>query len=175
MTLDKIKRDFIRYMEEVRSGEPYAKNFIGCLVSIIIEPEPASQERIMELTGYSQATVSLTLQKLQLLMPIRKIRKIGDRKHYYAYDGSPERFVLDLWQMRVETQAIDIKQIETMIERIEDKANMSPALKRFFHYLKNMRWYLRLVRELRNNGIAKFEDVLESGSFEGISLQDSKK
>jgi DNA-binding transcriptional regulator GbsR (MarR family) len=129
----------------------------------------------MQLTGYSQATVSLTLQKLQLLMPIRKIRKIGNRKHYYAYDGSPERFVLDLWQMRVETQAIDIKQIETMIERIEDKANMSPALKRFFHYLKNMRWYLRLVRELRNNGIAKFEDVLESGSFEGMSLQDSKK
>jgi hypothetical protein len=61
-----------------------------------------------------------------------------------------------------------------MMGRMEDKANISPTFKRFVHYLKNMRLYLRLVHELRNIGIAKFEDVLESGSFEGVSLQDSK-
>ncbi|MHA2058617.1 MAG: hypothetical protein ACXACG_12415 [Candidatus Thorarchaeota archaeon] len=174
MTLDKIKREFIRYMEEVRSGEPYTKNFIGCLFSIIIEPEPINQERIMELTRYSQASASLTLQKLQFLMPIRTIRKIGDRKHYYSYDGSPERFVLDLWQSRLEAQAIDIKQIESMIEKMRELTDRNTALNRFVDYLKNLQLYLTLVHELRIKGTTEFERVLDSRSFEDVSLQDVK-
>lgn len=160
-------------MEDVRSGEPYAKNFMGCLISIIIEPEPISQERMMELTGYSQATVSLTLQKLQLLMSVRTVRKIGDRKHYYTYDGPPERFVLDLWQKRVEAQAIDIKQLEKVIDRVEEKSNKNSALTRFLDYLRNLELYFKLVYELRNTGIAKFEQALEIESFENMDLQNT--
>ena len=173
MTLDKIKQEFIRYMEEVRSGEPYAKNFMGGLVSIIVEPEPISQERIMELTGNSQGTVSLTLQKLQLLMPIRTTRKIGDRKHYYIYNGSPERFILDLWQKRIEAQILDMKQLEAMIEKMKDKADRNAAFERFFNYLKNLNLYHKLVHELRSKGISKFEQSIDSGSLESLSLKDS--
>ncbi|MHA1933719.1 MAG: hypothetical protein ACW97A_00435 [Candidatus Thorarchaeota archaeon] len=174
MKLDKIKQEFIRYMEEVRSGEPYAKNFIGCLISVIIEPEPISQERMVELTGYSQGSVSLTLQKLQLLMPVRTIRKIGDRKHYYTYDGSPGKFVLDLWQSRIQAQAIDIKQLEKAIDRVEEKLKETPALARFSDYLQNLQLYFKLVYELRNTGIAKFEQASELGSFENLKLLNSE-
>ena len=174
MPLDKIKREFITFMEEVRSGEPYAKNFMGCLISTIIEPEPISQERMMELTGYSQATVSLTLQKLQFLMPIRTIRKIGDRKRYYTYDGPPERFVLDLWKTRVDAQIIDIKQIESVTEGMNKKPIRDSAFQRFMVYLKNMHLYLKLVYDLRNKGIAEFAHVLETGSYESLGLQSTK-
>ncbi len=173
MTLDKIKQEFVRYMEEVRGGEPYSKNFMGCLVSIIVESEPVSQERIMELTGYSQATVSLTLQKLQYLMPIRTTRKKGDRKHYYVYDGTPERFVIDLWQKRLEAQAIDLSQIQSAIDDTKEKANKNPKFKRFHNYLKNLHLYLKLVHELRSSGIQEYEDVLESRSSERVRSLDS--
>ncbi|MBY8998080.1 MAG: hypothetical protein KGD60_10120 [Candidatus Thorarchaeota archaeon] len=175
MTLTKIKREFVRLMEEGRVGEPYAKNFMGCLMSIIIEHEPISQERMMELTGYSQATVSLVLQKLQILMPIRTTRKIGDRKHYYSYDGPPERFVLDLWQKRLDAQAIDIRQIESSIEGMSRKTDRDAASERFYDYLKNLQLYLKLVYDLRNTGIAKFERVLGTDSYESQSMKSLEK
>jgi len=163
MTLAKIKREFVRHMEAVRATDPYPKNFMGCLISIIIEPEPTSQEQIVELTGYSQSTVSQTLHKLQYLMPVRIIRKRGDRKHYYFYEGSPERFVLDLWQKRVEAQAISFQMIEPMIEHMSDKVGRSIAFKRFSDYLNNLRLYLRLIDEVRNRGIEEFKQVLDTG------------
>jgi DNA-binding transcriptional regulator GbsR (MarR family) len=174
MSLEEIKREFIRYMEEVRSGEPYAKNFMGCLLAIIIEPEPVSQERIANLTKYSQATISLTLQKLQFLMPIRTVRKIGDRKHYYVHDSPPERFVLDLWQMRLKAQTIDIDQIERMIERVGENGSRNSKSVRFYNYLKNLHLYLRIVHELRNMSVAKFEQILETESFENLQVHDAK-
>lgn len=175
MTLTKIKREFVRLMDEVRVGEPYAKNFMGCLISVIIEHEPISQERMMELTGYSQATVSLMLQKLQILMPIRTVRKIGDRKHYYSYIGPPERFVLDLWYKRLDAQAIDIRQIESTLGGMSRKTDRDAASEHFYDYLKNLQLYLKLVYDLRNTGIAKFERVLGTDSYESQSMKSLEK
>ncbi|MHA2286990.1 MAG: hypothetical protein ACXABZ_14085 [Candidatus Thorarchaeota archaeon] len=174
MKLEKIKREFVKYMEVVRAADPYPKKFFGCLISILIEPEPTSQERIMEMTGYSQGTVSLTLQKIQLIMPLKTIKMRGERKHYYEYDSPPERFILDLWQKRVEAQAIDILQIKQMLEKVRKKATKNPALKRLGTYLENMKQYLNLVHELRTHGIEQFEKVLEAGSFDSVNLQNAK-
>ncbi|MHA2222297.1 MAG: hypothetical protein ACXAAO_09615, partial [Candidatus Thorarchaeota archaeon] len=108
MSLENIKREFIQFMEEVHGGNPYPRNFYGCLLAIIIEPEPVSQERIMELTGFSQAAVSLTIKKIQLLFPIRTIKRVGERKHYYEYDD-PNRFSLDLNLRRTEVKDLNTK------------------------------------------------------------------
>jgi DNA-binding transcriptional regulator GbsR (MarR family) len=174
MKLEKLKREFTKYMEAVRAGDPYPRNFIGCLMSILIEPDATSQERIMELTGYSQATVSLTLQKVQLLMPVRTVKKRGDRKRYYTYDGSPADFILGLWQKRLEVQGIDIDQIEMMIQRVKDsgKTQESSAIKRFFDYLNNMQLYLNLIHSLRASSIKLYEGAVETGCIEELDYQE---
>ncbi|MFW9845329.1 MAG: hypothetical protein ACFFD6_01165 [Candidatus Thorarchaeota archaeon] len=172
MTLDKTKRAFVKYMEEVRAGDPYPSKFIGCLMSILIEPEATSQNRIMVLTGYSQATVSLTLQKVQLMLPVRTIKKRGDRKLYYTYDGSPAAFILDLWQKRLEVQGIDITQIELMIQRVDEVSVESESVQRFLDYLINMRLYLNVIHELRASSIALYEDLMNTGSFDDLDFND---
>ncbi len=172
MPLEKIKREFVKFMEENRRGEPYPRNFLGCLVSILVEPEPISQERIEEITGYSRTTIILTLQRIQLLFPIRKVRKQGDRKNYYEYDGSPERFILDLWQKRIEAQALDIEQIEAMRTRIEGKSVTNPAYKRFFDYLNNMHLYLSLIHSLRKTSVEAFNAFIDAESFDDLHLHE---
>ncbi|MHA2323267.1 MAG: hypothetical protein ACXACG_16675 [Candidatus Thorarchaeota archaeon] len=172
MTLDKIKRAFVKYMEEVRAGDPYPSKFIGCLMSILVEPEATSQDRIMKLTGYSQATVSLTLQKVQLIMPVKTVKKRGDRRLYYTYNGSPASFILDLWQKRLEVQGIDIAQIDMMIQKANEKPIESESVQRFLDYLKNMRLYLNLIQELRASSIKIYEGLMKTGSFEDVDLQD---
>ena len=173
MSLEEIKREFVSFMEEARATEPYPRNFMGCLISIIIDPEPVSQERIVELTGYSQATVSLTLQRLQSLLPIRTTRIRGDRRHYYTYDGSPERFVVDLWQKRLDTQAISYQQIEKMLSKVKEKSAKNKSLKRFEDYLEYFLLILRIVSELRASGIKEFEQVLDSRKFGDLKSKRS--
>ncbi len=172
MTLEKIKREFVKFMEENRRGEPYPRNFLGCLVSILVEPEPISQERIEELTGYSRTTIILTLQKIQLLFPLRTVRKRGDRKHYYEYEGSPERFILDLWQRRVEAQALDIEHIELMKKKVEEKSTTDPAISRFLDYLSNMHLYLRIIHSSRQNIIRVFSEVIDAESFDNLQFHE---
>lgn len=172
MFFEEIKREFVSFMEEARATEPYPRNFMGCLISLIIDPAPVSQERIVELTGYSQATVSMTLQKLKLLMPIRTVRIRGDRRHYYAYDGVPGKFVIDLWQMRLEAQAISYQQIERTLKKVKKKVSMNKSLKRFQDYLEYFLLMLRVVGELRISGIKEFENTLNSGSFGNLKNQE---
>jgi DNA-binding transcriptional regulator GbsR (MarR family) len=172
MALEKIKRKFVKYMEAVRAGDPYPRKFMGCLMAILIEHEPVSQDRIMELTGYSQASVSLTLQRIQLLIPIRTIKVRGDRKRYYTYDGSPASFILNLWNKRLEVQGIDINQIDSMIQRVEENSHKNAAIQRFLVYLENMKLYLGLVHSLRASSIEIYEGVMQSESIDDLDLHD---
>jgi DNA-binding transcriptional regulator GbsR (MarR family) len=165
MRLEKIKRAFIRWMEEVHGGDPYPRNFYGCLLSIMVEPEPVSQERIMELTGFSQATVSLTIQKIQLLFPIRTIKKVGERKHYYEYD-TPDQFSLDLTQRRTEVQDLDTKFIVPILEKAKTEMKKDPSLRRFVDYLSNLLLYLNLIHEIRRTNAKVFERAMEDGTFD---------
>ncbi|MHA1960613.1 MAG: hypothetical protein ACW99U_10290 [Candidatus Thorarchaeota archaeon] len=173
MKLEKVKRDFISYMEKVHGANPYPRNLFGCLMSVMIESEPVSQERIMELTGYSQATISLTIQKLQLLLPIRTVKKKGDRKRYYVYDDAPTSFVLDLLQRRVDVQDIDPKLIESMLDKVRKRADQDQELAQFETYLDNMKLYLALIHEIRSASVEPFAQALASGSLEGLTLQDA--
>ncbi|MFX1484865.1 MAG: hypothetical protein ACFFCP_16935 [Promethearchaeota archaeon] len=169
MSLEKIKREFIQFMEEVHGGIPYPRNFYGCLLAIIIEPEPVSQERIMELTGFSQATVSLTIQKIQLLFPIRTMKRVGERKHYYEYD-EPNRFSLDLSLRRTEVQDLDTRFIHPILEKAEVESDKDPASRRFVDYLKNLLLYLNLTHEIRMENTEVFKRVLNDGSLDKSGL-----
>ena len=169
MNLEKIKRDFIQFMEEAHGGNPYPRNFYGCLLSIIIEPEPVSQARIMELTGFSQATVSLTIQKIQLLFPIRTIKRVGERKRYYVYDD-PNRFVLDLTLKRTEVQDLDTRFIHPILKQAEIELKKNPASRRFVDYLNNLLLYLDLIHKIRLKNAEIFEQAISDGSLDTTGL-----
>ena len=173
MNLEKVKRSFISYMEEVHGGNPYPRNLFGCLISVLTEREPVSQERIVELTGYSQATVSLTMQKIQLLLPVRTVKKKGDRKHYYLYDDAPTSFVLDLLQRRVDVHDVDPKLIESVLERTKAVPDKDSSLSKFETYLENMKLYLTLIHQNRAASVEPFKQALAAGSVEGLNLQNA--
>ncbi|MFW9980404.1 MAG: hypothetical protein ACFFE3_00645 [Candidatus Thorarchaeota archaeon] len=165
MGLEKIKLAFIRWMEEVHGGDPYPRNVYGCLLSIMVEPEPVSQERIMELTGFSQATISLAIQKIQLLFPVRIIKKVGERKHFYQYDA-PNRFALDLTQKRTEVQDLDTGFIIPILEKAVVEVKKEPSLKRFVDYLNNLLLYLNLTHVIRRDNAIVFEQAMKDGNLD---------
>ena len=134
-------------------------------MAVIVEDEPVTQKRIADLTGFSQASVSLILQRLELLFPIRKMRKQGDRKNYYAYEAPHEEFILDLWKQRVEAQDLDIRLIDEFLRTTDCTRDY---LNRFCIYLQNMRLFLGQTLQIRTHILDAYRKTLSSGSIEDL-------
>ncbi len=173
MNLEDVKRDFIRYMEEVHAANPYPRNFIGCIMAISAESQPVSQDRIVELTGYSQSTVSIALQKILLLLSIGTVKKIGDRKIYYRYEDPATSFVLDILQRRIDVQDIDFNLVDSILKKTNDLNEENTAIIRFRTYLENTRLYLHLIHKTRSASVEPFKHALATASHDDLKLQDA--
>lgn len=52
--------------------------------SLILADGPLSMDELVEVTGYSKSTVSTNMAQLERMGIVRRVRKPGDKKHYYA-------------------------------------------------------------------------------------------
>jgi DNA-binding transcriptional regulator GbsR (MarR family) len=172
MTVDDLKRELIEYMEKVH-GSRYHRNFFGCLTALLVEDGPTTQERIMELTQYSRASVSLALQKIQLTLPVRVLKILGDRKHYYEYQGGPEQFLVDILNRRTDIPDIDLEMIHTIQKKVEMKVQEHASYCKLWNYLKELQLYLELMHSVRKKNLEKFKMVLQSGSFDELNLPEA--
>jgi DNA-binding transcriptional regulator GbsR (MarR family) len=82
-SLYRIKQDFVKYA--IESQTIYARNRELTAIShaLILEPNPITQDFLMELTGYGRSTISEALTQLAKLDTVEIIKKPKDRKKYY--------------------------------------------------------------------------------------------
>jgi DNA-binding transcriptional regulator GbsR (MarR family) len=172
MTVDDLKKELVEYMEKVH-GSRYHRNFFGCLTALLVEDGPTTQERIMELTRYSRASVSLALQKIQLILPVRVLKIMGDRKHYYEYQGGPEQFLVDILNRRTDIPDIDLEMIHTIQKKVEMKMQEHVSYSRLWDYLNKLGLYLKVMHSIRKKSLEKFRMVLQSGAVDELDLPEA--
>lgn len=172
MTVDDLKKELIEYMEKAHGGR-YHRNFFGCLTALLVEDGPTTQERIMELTRYSKTSVSLALQKIQLTLPVRVLKIMGDRKHYYEYQGGPEQFLVDILNRRTDIPDIDLEMIHTIQKKVEIKVKEHVSYCRLWNYLNELGLYLKIMHSVRKKNLEKFRMVLQSGSLDELDLPEA--
>ncbi|MBN2228282.1 MAG: hypothetical protein JW779_01740 [Candidatus Thorarchaeota archaeon] len=175
MTPEEVKRDFIAFMERLHSRDAYPRNFFGVLTCLLIEHDSVSQDRIVELTNYSQAAVSIALQKIQLVMPVTTIKKTGDRKKYYTFNGSPEDFVLMLMKKRTDVSDIDKQMVKELLNRTESLPRKHKSVTRFSNHLKGLLSLLNFMEDVRKRSIELLRKSLETGKFSESYLSDLSK
>ncbi|MBU7038009.1 MAG: hypothetical protein HXS52_08755 [Theionarchaea archaeon] len=171
MTGDDFKRELVQYMEKAH-GRRYHHNFFGCLTALLVEDGPTTQERIMELTRYSRASVSLALQKIQLTLPVRTLKIMGDRKHYYTYEKDPEQFLVDILSRRTDIPDINPEMIRTIQKKAEKKVLKHVSYRRLLQYLEELQLYLKIMHSVRKSNLITFKKVLQSGSFAGLNIPE---
>lgn len=172
MMLDDLKRDFVEYMERA-TGVSYPRNFFGCLTAILVEEGPTTQDRIIELTGYSKAAVSLALQKIQLTLPVNTLKIMGDRKHYYEYKGGPEEYLIDVTRRRTDVPDIDLEMVRNLQKKTEIMTKKHLSYCRLLDYLRELHLYIELMYSIRKKSFDKFRMVLVSGSFDEVDLPEA--
>lgn len=88
-------RDFMKQLHDkvynkfssVASSLGYSEVHGRILSALIIANRPLSMDELSKITGYSSASISLSLDFLELVGIVKKFKKKGDRKIYSRLDG----------------------------------------------------------------------------------------
>lgn len=165
MKLEQAKKKFIRLMDDIHSNIMYPKFYFGCLMAIVSENEPVTQDRIMELTGYSRGYVSLTLKQLQMNLPIRTIKKPGNRMKFFTYGGRPVSYLLDLLSTRIMRPDFNPSPLSGIAVDLERLKKRDDNAKRFSDFVRNLIAHDEIQREVREVALSELGKAFDVGSF----------
>ena len=99
------------------------------IAALLVNNNPISLQELSESTGYSPAAISLSLDLLELVGMIRKIKNAGDRKLYVRLDGDLLEGLRNALLLKLQKEIITTKfEIEKYTE--EDGTDAVQKLKK---------------------------------------------
>lgn len=162
-------------MERVHSAIAYPRNFFGVLSALLIEDSPVTQDRVMQLTGYSRATVSLSLQKIQLVMSVHVTKIQSDRRNYYSFGGCPEDFILRIMEARTDAPDIDVDATAFLAEKAEARIPQDDSYKRLSKHFLEVTQLVSAIFDVRKRSIGPLAKALRRNGVEGVVISASLK
>jgi len=88
MKTKEIEKDIYSTFAEIASAIGYSEIHGRIIAALLVSERKLSLNQLSKKTGYSLSTISLSLDLLELLGIIKKIKKVGDRKLYVELQGS---------------------------------------------------------------------------------------
>ncbi len=173
MKSEKIKKEFIQFMEDSHKNLIFPKNFIGCMMSVFIEQKLVTQERVMELTGYSLSTVSQMLNLIQRNMRLDRIKEPKIRKKSYTFYLPPRIFMFDFFQIIIESFIDKIEFVLPIIEELNQYTNKHEAFLKFQNFLKQFYEKSNIFLSLHTDTSKEMKELILSNSQNESSLDDS--
>ena len=167
--IDEQKTEFIQVMGELNKKFAISPVFFSVLLSLVLEHEGASQERIMELSGYSRGKISETLQDLLRFYPIKKVKLEGIRTKVYKLDVEPEMLMIALYESLSDTLSEKILEFEKLMKKIEIHKESHERFTHLHHLLSEYTEYLGRSLENAKKSRIKFHEYYAQ---HGISIVD---
>ena len=88
MNAREIEKDIYSTFAEIAASIGYSEIHGRIIAALLVSNKKLSLNELSKKTGYSPSTISLSLDLLELLGIIKKIKKVGDRKLYVELQGS---------------------------------------------------------------------------------------
>jgi DNA-binding transcriptional regulator GbsR (MarR family) len=172
MSLEEIKKQFITFMEEMYDRLLYPKRFFGCLMAVLVEQKPLTQNRIKELTGYSRTTISQTLDLIHANVPLTQFKKPGERKKYYSLDMSVKEFMPLFFKTIIESYQNKVNFILPIIKDIKPYAKEHPRFYNFKEFLDKFYESSNLYYKIFSKTMENLENMIKTGTIKTSSLPD---
>lgn len=163
MSTIELKREFIKFMEEKHIGLVFPKNYFGCVMAVLIEQEPITQDTIKKLTNYSKTTISQMLKLLQVTFPLMQVKKPKIRKKYYSINMSTREFMFTFLQMLIETYKEKVDFILPLLEELELYTPKHQKFRDFSNFLRQLYTHSTLYIDLLTDTVEEFESLIKTG------------
>jgi DNA-binding transcriptional regulator GbsR (MarR family) len=86
--VNEIKKNIYSAFSDIASSIGYSDIHGRIIAALLVFDNKLSLEELAKETGYSISTISLSLDFLELLGMIKKVKKVGDRKLYIELQGN---------------------------------------------------------------------------------------
>jgi DNA-binding transcriptional regulator GbsR (MarR family) len=150
-SLLQLKIDYLAFMEQVHGALGFEPNLIAVLFSLLLEGDYITQDRIIELTGFSRSTVSETLKKLAdpfSSFPVLATRRPGDRRKFYYCPLGIDEYVMTFFTSATAASDFSEEILHEMKARLDALGSETPDVlhvRKFFTYLLGV---LILIQDL---------------------------
>jgi len=155
MNVKEIKKDIYSTFAETASEIGYSEIHGRIMAALLVANKKLSLQELAKETGYSISTLSLSLDLLEFLGMIKKIKKVRDRKLYIELHGDLLEGVKKAFLIKVQ------KSVEGTLNRFENyekqlKKSKDPEKKKVMKLLnilekevKKLDKYINLLSKLK--------------------------
>jgi DNA-binding transcriptional regulator GbsR (MarR family) len=140
---------------EVASAIGYSPLHGKIIAVLLVKGRPLSLQELAKETGYSVSMVSLSLDLLEVLGVIKKIKKTGDRQLYISLQGDLLEILKNAIALRV-TKSInstlaDFRESRNGLKALpaERRKEAEKALNILEKEIKRLERYIRLLEKIR--------------------------
>lgn len=143
--------DSFATVAETIGYSPLHGTIIGVL---LLKGKPVSLPDLAKETGYSSSMISLSLDFLEVMEVIKKVKKSGDRKLYVTLKGDLLSILKKAIVMRVKKalsnslNEFDANKAKLVGVNTEDAKNARKAIEVLEKEIKRLEYYLNLLSEI---------------------------
>jgi len=153
--LNEIKKDIYSTFSDIASSIGYSEIHGRIIAALLVSDGKLSLQDLAKETGYSISTISLSLDLLEFLGMIKKIKKAGDRKLYVELQGDLLEGLKRAFILKIQKNIIDslnsFEKYKEILKKSRDKnkkkvMNLLSTLEREIKKLDN---YINLLSKLK--------------------------
>ena len=155
MNVKEIKKDIYSTFAETASEIGYSEIHGRIIAALLVAGKKLPLQELAKETGYSNSTISLSLDLLEFLGMIKKIKNVGDRKLYIELQGDLLEGLKKAFLIKLQKTISNT--IEKFIEyrnelkksRDGEKAKVLKSLNILEKEVKMVNKYINLLSKLR--------------------------
>lgn len=154
LTERELEKKILENFADVANAIGYSPLHGKIIGVLTVKSRPVSLQELAKKTGYSTSMISLSLDFLEILEVIKKIKKTGDRKLYVQLHGDLlgilKKAVLIRVKKSLSNSLIEFEENKKHIAGLnkEEKARVTRTLNILEDELKRLQGYLDLLSEI---------------------------
>jgi DNA-binding transcriptional regulator GbsR (MarR family) len=155
MSVKDIEKDIYSTFADIASTIGYSEIHGRIIAALLVANKKLSLQELSKNIGYSTSTISLSLDLLELLGMIKKIKKVGDRRLYVELHGDLLKGLKRAFLIKIRKNVDDtlkrFKEYEKILKKSKDshKKKVLNTLKTLEKEVKRLDKYLNLLSKLR--------------------------
>jgi DNA-binding transcriptional regulator GbsR (MarR family) len=155
MNTKDIEKDIYSTFADIATAIGYSEIHGRVIAALLVSNRKLSLNELAKKTGYSLSTVSLSLDLLEFLGMIKKIKKVGDRKLYVELQGSLIEGLKKAFSIRIQKSINDtlnkFEQHKSYLKKNNSKEsrNILNILKILEEEVQSIDNYINMLLELQ--------------------------
>ncbi|MFQ6020565.1 MAG: GbsR/MarR family transcriptional regulator [Candidatus Aenigmatarchaeota archaeon] len=146
--MKEIEREIYSTFSNIASSIGYSEIHGRIIATLLVKGKKLPLQELAKETGYSTSTISLSLDLLEVLGMIKKIKKAGDRKLYVEIQGDLLEGLKKAFLIRIQKSVDDTLEQFKKYKKVKDK-NVINTLNILEKEVKRINKYINLLSKLK--------------------------